>query len=96
MIPAGTKEFSLEFSGAYEGSCYLFLLDPQGRFAGGGQAVTSRLPRNKGAENLSKGKIKVKIAAPSAKETAWKLIIVSNGSVRLDLIGTKGQLALAK
>ena len=96
MIPAGTKEFSLEFSGAYEGSCYLFLLDPQGRFAGSGQAVTSRLPRNKGAENLSKGKIKVKIAAPSAKETAWKLIIVSNGSVRLDLIGTKGQLALAK
>ena len=98
MIPAGTKEFTLEFFGTHEGGCNIFLLDPRGRVAGSGSVVTAgtpRLPWFKGAETLPKGKIKVRISKPYKKETAWKIVSFAGGGVRLDLKGAKGQIALS-
>ena len=99
MIPAGTKEFTLEFFGTHQGGCNLFLLDPRGKLAGSGSIVTSgtpRLPWFKGAETLPKGKVRVKLAKPYNRETAWKFVVFTGGAVRIDLIGAKGQISLTE
>ncbi|MBQ7206826.1 MAG: hypothetical protein IJS01_03405, partial [Lentisphaeria bacterium] len=99
VIPGGTKEFTLEFFGAHEGRCSAFLFDPDGKLAGSGAVVTSgrpRLPWFEGAETLPKGRIDVKVKKTSPKETLWKLVVFTGGSVRMDLIGTEGKVELGQ
>ena len=99
VIPGGTKRFTLKFFGTHEGRCSAFLFDPRGRLVGNAAVMTSgkpRLPWFEGAETLPAAKIDVKVDKPSKRETLWKLVIYTGGHVRLDLIGTKGWVALPK
>ena len=99
VIPGGTKEFTLKFFGTHEGRCNAFLFDPRDRLAGSGAVVTAgqpRLPWFKGAETLPAAEIKVKVDKPSKRETLWKLVVYAGGHVRMDLVGTKGWVALPR
>ena len=99
IIPAGTKEFTLEFFGTHEGGCSAFLMDPRGRIVGNELVTTTgkpRLPWFKFDPTQPVGKIKVKIDKPYKRESAWKLIVFAGGDVRMDLIGADAQVALSR